>query len=89
MQLRVKAMYGKIMSRLITIFWVLEVLAVVALGVASLVAIDGKMNGRFKLMLLTFANIASDSIHGRRNSNVQSDVFTSFCIFILGAYNRL
>ena len=41
MQLRVKAMYGKIMSRLITIFWILEVLAVLALGVASLAAIDG------------------------------------------------
>ena len=91
MQLRVKAMYGKIMSRLITIFWVLEVLAVLALGVASLVAIDGKKDGRFlsKLMSLTFIYIASDSIHGRRNSNVQSDVFTSFCIFILGAHNRL
>ena len=35
-------MYGKIMSRLITVFWILEVLAVVALGVASLAAIDGK-----------------------------------------------
>jgi len=40
MQLRVKAMYGKIMSRLITVFWILETLAVVALGVASLAAID-------------------------------------------------
>ena len=45
MQLRVKAMYGKIMSRLITVFWILEVLAVVALGVASLAAIDGKKDG--------------------------------------------
>lgn len=45
MQLRVKAMYGKIMSRLITIFWILEVLAVLALGVASLAAIDGKKDG--------------------------------------------
>lgn len=47
MQLRVKAMYGKIMSRLITVFWILEVLAVVALGVASLAAIDGKKDGWF------------------------------------------
>lgn len=47
MQLRIKAMYGKIVSRLITIFWILEVLAVLALGVASLAAIDGRKNGRF------------------------------------------
>ena len=47
MQLRIKAMYGRIMSRLITIFWILEVLAVLALGVASLAAIDGKKDGRF------------------------------------------
>ncbi|KAF8803857.1 hypothetical protein BYT27DRAFT_7195192 [Phlegmacium glaucopus] len=40
MQLRIKAMYGNIMSRLITTFWILEVMAVVALGVASLVVID-------------------------------------------------
>jgi len=44
MQLRIKAMYGKIMSRLITIFWILEVMAVVALGVASLVVINGERN---------------------------------------------
>ena len=94
MQLRVKAMYGKIMSRLITIFWILETLAVLALGIASLAAIDGKTDVRFLSELkaalsLTFANFASDPIHARRNSNVQSDVFTSFCIFILGAHNCL
>lgn len=59
MQLRIKAMYGKIMSRLITIFWILEVLAVLALGIASLVAIDGRKDGRFPpeltaALLLTF-----------------------------------
>jgi hypothetical protein len=47
MQLRVKAMYGKIMSKLITVFWVLEVLAVVALGIASLAAIDGMKDNLF------------------------------------------
>jgi len=40
MQLRIKAMYDKVMSRVITIFWILEVLAVLALGIASLAAID-------------------------------------------------
>jgi hypothetical protein len=49
MQLRIKAMYGNIMSRLITIFWILEVLAVLALGVASLAAIDGKKDDPFYL----------------------------------------
>lgn len=47
MQLRIKAMYGRIISRVITIFWILEVLAVLALGIASLAAIDGKKDGRF------------------------------------------
>ena len=47
MQLRVKVMYGKIMSKLITIFWILEVLAVLSLGVASLVVIDGKKDNWF------------------------------------------
>jgi hypothetical protein len=42
-------MYGNIMSRLITIFWILEVLAVLALGVASLAAIDGKKDDPFYL----------------------------------------
>jgi hypothetical protein len=55
MQLRIKAMYGKIMSRLITIFWILEVLAVLALGVASLVAIDGRKEPILTAaLLLTF-----------------------------------
>lgn len=44
MQLRIKALYGKTVSLLITILWVLEVIAVVGLGVASLVAIDGMSN---------------------------------------------
>ena len=47
MQLRIKAMYGRIISRVISIFWILEVLAVLALGIASLAAIDGKKDGRF------------------------------------------
>lgn len=71
MQLRVKAMYGKIMSRLITVFWILEALAVVALGVASLAAIDGKMvdfyQNRCNNRLLI---LSSGSVHARRNSNV-------------------
>jgi hypothetical protein len=84
-------MYGKITSRLITIFWILEGLAVLALGIASLAAIDGKKDGRFlsAALLLTSANFASDSVYARRNSNVQSDVFTSFRVFILGARSRL
>jgi hypothetical protein len=53
MQLRVKALYGKIMSRLITVFWILEVVAVLALGVASLAAIDGRKGGRFLPDLVT------------------------------------
>jgi len=44
MQLRIKALYGKTISTIITILWVLEVVAVVSLGVASLVAIDGAIN---------------------------------------------
>ncbi|KIM45832.1 hypothetical protein M413DRAFT_440878 [Hebeloma cylindrosporum] len=40
MQLRIKALYGQTVSHIITILWVMEVIAVVALGVASLVAID-------------------------------------------------
>ncbi|KAF8974606.1 hypothetical protein BDZ97DRAFT_1911773 [Flammula alnicola] len=40
MQLRIKALYGKTVSMLITVSWVLEVMAVISLGIASLVAID-------------------------------------------------
>ncbi|PPQ68858.1 hypothetical protein CVT26_001692 [Gymnopilus dilepis] len=40
MQLRIKALYGKIISTLITVFWVMEVIAVLGLGIASLAAID-------------------------------------------------
>jgi len=40
MQLRIKAMYGKIMTKIITIFWIVEVMAVLGLGIASLVAIN-------------------------------------------------
>jgi len=40
MQTRIKAMYGKIMSRLITIFWILETMGVLGLGIASLLVID-------------------------------------------------
>ena len=36
-----------------------------------------------------FSKFASDSVHAGRNSNVQSDVLTSLCIFILGAHNHL
>jgi hypothetical protein len=87
MQLRIKAMYGKIMSRLITLFWVLEVLAVLALGVASLAAINGssiRIDTGFVTDIFT-----SDSVHDRRYSDVQSDIFTSVCVFILGADSRL
>lgn len=87
MQLRIKAMYGKIMSRLITVFWILEVLAVLGLGVASLAAIDGS-SIRIDTGLVTDIFI-SDSIHDRRYSDVQSDIFTSVCVFILGADSRL
>uniref|UniRef100_A0A8H7XYL0 Uncharacterized protein n=1 Tax=Psilocybe cubensis TaxID=181762 RepID=A0A8H7XYL0_PSICU len=40
MQLRIKALYGRTISNLITIVWVLEVTAVISLGIASLAAID-------------------------------------------------
>ncbi|PPQ73592.1 hypothetical protein CVT24_007960 [Panaeolus cyanescens] len=40
MQLRIKALYGKIISRIITVLWLIEVVGVLSLGVASLVAID-------------------------------------------------
>jgi hypothetical protein len=46
-------MYGKIMSRLITVFWILQVIAVIALGAASLVAIDGKGIAYFQPLSLT------------------------------------
>lgn len=42
MQLRIKALYGKVISMLVTLFWVMEVVAVLGLGIASLVAIDGQ-----------------------------------------------
>jgi hypothetical protein len=45
MQLRIKALYGKkTLSLIITILWVMEVIAVIGMGVASLVAIDGMLN---------------------------------------------
>ncbi|KAF8164992.1 hypothetical protein B0H34DRAFT_793428 [Crassisporium funariophilum] len=40
MQLRIKALYGPKVSLLISVFWVIEVIAVMSLGVASLLAID-------------------------------------------------
>jgi hypothetical protein len=59
MQLRIKALYGKTISFIITILWVMEVIAVVGLGVASLVAIDGMSNSfpplRFVLGFMTFS----------------------------------
>lgn len=50
MQLRIKALYGKTISLIITILWVMEVIAVIGLGVASLVAIDG-MSKSFLVVL--------------------------------------
>ncbi|KAF8901724.1 hypothetical protein CPB84DRAFT_1777276 [Gymnopilus junonius] len=42
MQFRIEALYGKVISTLITVFWVMEVIAVLGLGIASLAAIDGQ-----------------------------------------------
>lgn len=97
MQLRIKAMYGKIMSRLITIFWMLEVIAVLALGIASLVAIDGKRACRFLPCALQtdsdslchIANFSSGPLQARKCKDVQSDVFTSLCVLFLGSRNYL
>ncbi|KDR83370.1 hypothetical protein GALMADRAFT_637611 [Galerina marginata CBS 339.88] len=40
MLLRVKAMYGKVISTLITGLWITEVIAILCLGVTSLIAMD-------------------------------------------------
>ena len=80
-------MYGKIMSRLITVFWILQVTAVIALGAASLVAIDGKRDRLFPASVTDVAN-SSNAVHLRKYSDVQSDICASFCVFVLGARNR-
>ena len=67
-----------------------------ALGVASLVAIDGKRACRFLPCALQtdsdspcLANFSSGPLQARKCKDVQSDVFTSLCVLFLGAGNCL